>query len=658
MRGSIVALKHEVVRKLRRDVGPIGVQFDESGVGESQGNAVVERAIWELESMTLTLVHAAQDFHDVKLELPHPVRIFVVEYSAQLLNRAQRAVTDNRTVCELRKGRLYKRKLPLFAEAVMYLWVAEKRMRQKFEYWWNTGKYLGLVERSNMVLVGTPDGVVKVSFIKRLPINQAKDPEFLKSIRGYPWRLTPGDVQNESGEVPTMVASEPVVLEDELPPRLPREREAEVAPRRVYIRRNVVLRKYGFTQGCRGCMAAETGHAPENHSEARRRRVESAMEADDVERARIESNRRAREEAGAARQPRAGVFEDFPVGETTTDDNDADEGGAPDDATSLTHCAGSTALGVGGSSSSSTRLEARGAVGTAPGDEPEVKRRREASSIVIQGITDELRAFGAVVGLKFMHCVTQEAKGIEINQSDLKDAVVNEVFCKNRFSSRAPSFGNHPGFAIDYTTGWDFDEPYREAEAEAFQLRETMRPKLLVGSSECQAWSQLQNLSKEKQLFEAEKRVHSMRHLEAVTQIYHGQVDDHNYFLHDQSDGDEFLNAPSIQIILMRNGVSWIRNDLCAAGLTLDGYSARMAIGWLTNFQRIADELAKFQGENWTQPGHHRHEVIIGGPKVTEKTGECQDELVLAIIRVLRTKLQANGKMEVNSVGSHVHGSR
>ena len=529
---SIVALKHEVVRKLRRDVGPIGVQFEESGVGESQGNAVVERAIWEIESMTRTLVHAAQDFHDVKLELTHPVRIFAFEYSSQLLNRAQRAVKDNRTAYELRKGRPYKRELPPFAEAVMYLRVAEKRMRQKFEDRWNTGIYLGLVERSNMVLVGTPNGVVKVNCIKRLPMNQARDPELLKSIRGYPWRLTPGDVQNEPGEVPAMVASEPVVPEDELPPRLPREREAEVAPRRVYIRRNVELRKYGFTQGCRGCMAAETGNAPENHSEACRRRIESAMEADDVERARVEANRRAREEAGAARQPRAGGFEDLPVGETTADDNDADVGGAADDTAPPTQGAGSTALGVGGSSSSRTRPEARGAGSTAPGvdetmpeaspervanriaprtrgagstaprDEPEVKRRREASSIVIQGITDELRAFGAVVGPKFMHCATQEAKGIEINQLDLKDAVVSEVFCKNRFSSTAPSFGVHPGFAIDIT-GWDFDEPDREAEA--FQLRETVRPKLLVGSSECKAWSQLQNLSKDKQLFEAEK---------------------------------------------------------------------------------------------------------------------------------------------------------
>ena len=58
----------------------------------------------------------------------------------------------------------------------------------------------------------------------------------------------------------------------------------------------------------------------------------------------------------------------------------------------------------------------------------------------MQGITDELRAFGAVVGPKFMHCATQEVNGIEINQLDLKDAVVSELFCKNRFSSRAPVF--------------------------------------------------------------------------------------------------------------------------------------------------------------------------------------------------------------------------
>ena len=73
---SMVALKHEVARKLKRDAGPIWVPFEESGVGESQGNAVVEVAIWEIESMTRTLVHATQEFHDAKLELTHLVRVF------------------------------------------------------------------------------------------------------------------------------------------------------------------------------------------------------------------------------------------------------------------------------------------------------------------------------------------------------------------------------------------------------------------------------------------------------------------------------------------------------------------------------------------------------------------------------------------------------
>ena len=43
--GSIVALKAAAVRSLRERVGNVQVQVEESGVGESQQNAVVERTI-------------------------------------------------------------------------------------------------------------------------------------------------------------------------------------------------------------------------------------------------------------------------------------------------------------------------------------------------------------------------------------------------------------------------------------------------------------------------------------------------------------------------------------------------------------------------------------------------------------------------------------
>ena len=85
------------------------------------------------------------------------------------------------------------------------------------------------------------------------------------------------------------------------------------------------------------------------------------------------------------------------------------------------------------------------------------------------------------MGPKVACCAAQETEGIEISQLDLKSAVANEILCKNRFTSKAPSFGHHPGLAIDFSTGWDFDEP--DQEAEAFRLRETMRPKLLVGQN-------------------------------------------------------------------------------------------------------------------------------------------------------------------------------
>ena len=113
-----------------------------------------------------------------------------------------------------------------------------------------------------MVLVRTPNG----GALHQAIAGEAKDRELLKSIRGYPCRLSFGDVQNEPGEVPTMVASGLVVPEDELPPLLPREREAEGVPGG---RTSDDMSSWRSTASRR---AAETGRAPENHSETCRKR--------------------------------------------------------------------------------------------------------------------------------------------------------------------------------------------------------------------------------------------------------------------------------------------------------------------------------------------------------------------------------------------------
>ena len=45
---------------------------------------------------------------------------------------------------------------------------------------------LGLVDRSDKVLVGTTEGVVKVRVVNRMPAGQGGDAACAKSIRGVP----------------------------------------------------------------------------------------------------------------------------------------------------------------------------------------------------------------------------------------------------------------------------------------------------------------------------------------------------------------------------------------------------------------------------------------------------------------------------------------
>jgi hypothetical protein len=75
----------------------------------------------------------------------------------------------------------------------------------------------------------------------------------------------------------------PVVMAASLPDPLPHRRVSAVpgAPRRVYLRRGVELRKYGFTVGCVGCVLAQAGTTPaQSHSEQCRNRIGEAMKRD------------------------------------------------------------------------------------------------------------------------------------------------------------------------------------------------------------------------------------------------------------------------------------------------------------------------------------------------------------------------------------------
>jgi hypothetical protein len=98
-------------------------------------------------------------------------------------------------------------------------------------------------------------------------------------------------------------------LPDPLPPRVSAVPGAPWYMPRVHFRRAVEPRKYGFTEGCRGCIFSQAGITPEHgHSEQCRNRIGEAMKRDRNDTVRVEERDRRRHKAEDARsEERAGV---------------------------------------------------------------------------------------------------------------------------------------------------------------------------------------------------------------------------------------------------------------------------------------------------------------------------------------------------------------
>jgi hypothetical protein len=161
----------------------------------------------------------------------------------------------------------------------MYLKIALNKRRRKYDDRFGTGIFVGLIERSNELRLLTPGGVIKVNNVKRLPPSQRRDPELLKVVKGLPWCLTPSGKEGEAGvgDAPVKVALEPVVPEEELPPAV-KPRVEDQKAKNFYIRRDVELQLHGFTPGCAGCDAAQTGRVATRHSDECRARIYKAVE--------------------------------------------------------------------------------------------------------------------------------------------------------------------------------------------------------------------------------------------------------------------------------------------------------------------------------------------------------------------------------------------
>ena len=99
-----------------RGVEGLTMMPEESPVGASAANAVIERSLWEMQSTTRALVAYGEWVRGTVFEPGSAALTWAVEFSGQVVSRFQRSVSDGKTAFERRKLKSYRKALLPFGD--------------------------------------------------------------------------------------------------------------------------------------------------------------------------------------------------------------------------------------------------------------------------------------------------------------------------------------------------------------------------------------------------------------------------------------------------------------------------------------------------------------------------------------------------------------
>ena len=584
---ALLAVKRSAMKILKETHG-VTVIPEESPVGESQANGTAEGAVRDVKGLVRTLRHSVEELHGTTVGPSHPSLPWMVRHASSLYNRGQRDA-NGRTPYELIKGKPYRRQLPAFAEKIFYL-PSGKRVSRLVDRWLE-GIFLGIVDRSDEIFVGTSVGVFRARSFKRMPLSARVDKTLFSEIKGVPWDPVPGSLTegNEAPAAAIKIVADAVVPDAGLPPPV-RVVGDPPAPKRVYIRKEVELQRYGYTENCQGCLNAALGYRSGVHSEACRARIEAAMMQDTVaggaERVMLASRGRTREELAQ---------EDQPDAKRRREEQSA---------------AATSGSGSGGATSST--------------DDPmglTVQSAREIGALLNQ--------LGAYEGR-----LSEEGPD------------VTEVFNPGEFCRLAPVFDLRPGIAMDLRTGWDFtrSEDRERAKAEVTEGK----PAFLVCSSVCSPFSQLQTLNDRTTEKYKAKLKEARMFLDFTMELCGIQAQAGRFFIHEHPWGALSWNEASIQKIRSMAGVSVVKGHQCGFGQTAkrrDGSVGPVLkpTGWMTNSREVCKRVGVL-----CVGGHAHVPLVDNRAKATER---YPVKLVKEILRGIRDEIKIGAGLNTLSVG-------
>ena len=254
---SISDVKNTLMGDLRSAGGSSNVS-KVSPMSVSIANALIEKRVREMQC-TSSMLHGTTT--DLGSARPHVIR-------------SQPSVPDVKTACERRKRKSCRKALVKFDE-VMLMTIDKPKDKGKIE-----GKFdanitkLDLVDRSDEVVVGMIDKVVKARIVHRVPKKQ-RDGATNREEQQTSAEIAEGELVNAA--CVASVRSTGKVMEL-------REDKA----RWFRIKRGVELAKCGFSKDCEGCrVPASRDEVSRPHGKECRERIRAAVMCDDADQERL-----------------------------------------------------------------------------------------------------------------------------------------------------------------------------------------------------------------------------------------------------------------------------------------------------------------------------------------------------------------------------------
>ena len=609
---AIVAVREALARCHGGRVTP-----EQPPVGEHQANGAAEEAGKNVRDHARVLKIDLQSKIKRKIRFDEPIMPWLIRWASMAVSRFQPG-KDKKAAYERQTGRTCQVEVVPFGETVLYRKPEVARDRhQALEERWDKGVWLGHARSTNAVLIATDDGVIKAWGVRRLAEGQQWDGDRILRIKGSPrnWKLDSSE-DRQLEELPD--GGIPDGVEDVEVPTGSRAGE-----RRSMYLRQADFERFGFTDGCPGCMDIASGRpGPSSNWAAHRRSCRTRMELaiQDADPVRWERHLRRRkdprEEDVPERAPAAEVPP--PQAEADAGDDDAVYSDGEPDREGLEDLFGYG--GPHGPGSASALTEGR------PGKED--------------------RLTGTATGP-----VGRKSKPSPLIQR-LCSVDVCEVFSPPRVGKEAVKFGMKPGDAMDLTTGWDFNIAEHRRSAEEYVDKE--RPLVLIGSPPCVAFSQLQTLIPDSDR-KAEQLAEGTRHMEFMTRLYKKQVEGGRVFIHENPAHAKSWALPCIRKMMRQLGVDVVETDQCMFGLKTWGSTrsqlmlAKKPTRFMTNSRSIGTELRR------KCDGSHVHQPLIDGR--AKDAARYPPALCRAICRgIMKEKMQRQtGLRAVMEVGEGYH---